>query len=171
MKKFFMTMLLAGLVMGLYADKEVKSEEKAEKMITVDFNGAWTKRFLKQKRCVIKDGVLSMSGNPKSKHNRWRFVSYTLKFKEPANKKFKFGGEIKGEKLKGAFRVGVRLIGADGKSITYKWYSIKKDQDWQKFSKTFTANSKTKKMQFYFLASNLDSDSVGSIKNIYIQEL
>ena len=173
MKKLFMIMMFAALAVGLYAGEGAKTETKAnsDKVVKVDFNGKWVKGYVAKKRCIVKEGVLSLSGKESDKNNRWRFVSYSLKLKNPAGKKFKFGGEIKGEKIKGLFRVGVRLINSKGKSISYIWHSIKKDQDWKEFSSTFTAKPGTVRMQFYFLASNMANDSVGSVKNVYIEEL
>lgn len=173
MKKFFMIMMLATLAVGLYAGEKAETEDKtnSDKVVKVDFNGKWVKSYIAKKRCDVKDGVLSLSGKESDKNNSWRSVVYSLKFKDPGGKKFKFGGEIKGENIKGSFRVGVRLINSKGKSITYIWHSIKKDQDWKEFSSTFTAKPETVKMQFYFLASKMGDDSVGSIKNIYIEEL
>ncbi len=143
----------------------------AGESIELKFSGKRIDSYIKQKRCTVKDGVLSMSGDTASKDNKWRMVVLPLSFKAPAGRKFTFKGEIKGEKIKGRFEVAIRLIKADGKSLKYETYTITKDQDWKKFSKTFTAPEKTAKMQFYILARGMGDESIGSVKNLSIEQL
>ncbi|MCK4983013.1 MAG: hypothetical protein KAS17_08830 [Victivallaceae bacterium] len=145
----------------------------AGEKVDIKFSGKRVNAYIKRKICVVKDNVLSISGDTTAKNNSWRGVVFPLAYKSPAGKKFKFSGEIKLEKInpKARFEVAIRLINAKNKSIKYERFSLSKDQDWGKFTKSFTASAQTVKMQLYVLARYLSDESIGSVKNLSIEQI
>ena len=163
MKKTVFALSMLALVISTLAGEKVN----------LDFSAKWVNSYIKRKACIVKDDVLSICGDTTDKNSSWRSVVFHLPFKSPAGEKFKFGGEIKVEKInaKASFEISIRLIDAKGKSIRYERIAVTKDQDWKELTKTFTAPENTVKMQFYILARNLADESTGSVKDLSIEQL
>lgn len=154
-----MMSLTLGLMAGAGQREEIKFSDKQ------------LGNFIKRKVCTVSDDVLRISGDAADKNNRWRAVVFSLPFKSPAGQKFTFGGEVKGEQLKGKFEIAIRMIKADGKSIKYESFTVTKDQDWKTFSETFTASPDTSRMEYYILARDMGDESIGSVRKLYIEQL
>jgi hypothetical protein len=161
MKKMCLAMML--LAMGLMAGAGQREE--------INFPGKQLENLIKRKACAVSDDILSISGDAADKNNRWRSIVFSLLFKSPAGQEFTFGGEVKGEQLKGKFEIAIRSIKADGKSIKYNSFTVTKDQNWKTFSETFTAPPDTARMEYYILARDMADESIGSVKNLYIEQL
>jgi hypothetical protein len=163
MKKTALTLLVLTLSILAFAGQKVD----------IKFSGKKVDSYIKRRTCVVKDNILSISGDTASKNNVCRSVIFHLPYKSPADKKFKLSGEIKLEKInpKAKFEVAIRLINAENKSIKYETFTLTTNQDWKKFTKTFTASVKTVKMQLYIIARNLADESTGSIKNLSVEQL
>ena len=143
----------------------------AGEKVDIKFSGKIIEKAIKRKTCVVKDDVMSISGDTAAKNSDWRAVVFPLPFKDPAGKKFTFSGEVKGEKIQGRLWVAIRLVKADGKTLKYEVHAITKDQDWKMFIKTFTVPAKIEKLQFYIIGRKLANDSVASVKNLSIEQL
>lgn len=163
MKKALITGLTAALTFGSMAGEIVR----------IDFKDKAFQSYVAGRKCILSenDTVLAMNGDIAGKNNDWRNVFINLPFADPAGKKFKFSGELKTEKMQGKFMVAVRLLDAQSKTIKYNEYNVTKDQPWQPFSKEFTADAGTVRMQFYLVARNMADDSKAEVKSLVIEQL
>jgi hypothetical protein len=163
MKKVMIAGLVAALTFGSMAGEIVK----------LDFKDKAFQSYVAGRKCILSDNdtVLAMNGDMADKNNDWRNVVISLPFADPAGKKFKFSGELKTENMQGKFLVAVRLLDAEGKSIKYNEYTVTKDQPWQPFSKEFTADAGTVRMQFYLVARNMADASKVEVKSLVIEQL
>jgi hypothetical protein len=73
--------------------------------------------------------------------------------------------------MQGKFLVAVRLLDAEGKTIKYIENNVTKDQPWQPFSKEFTAEAGTVRMQFYLVARNMADASKAEVKSLVVEQL
>jgi Carbohydrate binding domain len=88
-----------------------------------------------------------------------------------SGRKFTLGVTVKAIKISGRLKFAVREINAKGASITYQEIVLKRRDnfDWKKFTKSFTASSKTVKLAVYIVAYYLEKEDEIQVKDIFLK--
>jgi len=124
---------------------------------------------LRTQEDALKDGVVTIKGDPANKQNGFLVVSAALGNYE-AGKNIELEAKIKTQITKGAFWVKIRFVDENNKTLSYEGFTVSKTLDWTEMKTVIKpkdkvkANAKT--IQIYCAGINLDADSFGQVKDI-----
>jgi len=118
----------------------------------------------------VDNKYLQLTGAPGKKYNMWLFGARKLQFWDVAEKSFLIKAKIKCSNLQGQFRLGIRMVKANGKTAGYVWYPISKDCDWITLSKAFTTPKNIFGLQVYVVGKGLGAKSKVLVDKITISQ-